>query len=116
MNLAQKPLTEIDMTEERHTLAELFAECWKDDALKARFIADPKSVLTERGFDVLDGIDIKVVENGDDCVHITLPSKPSTGADVSDGELSAAFGGHTCSLTVVDTCVVKCHSKGHKHC
>ena len=96
------------MTEERHTLAELFAECWKDDALKARFIADPKAVLTERGFDVLDGIDIKVVENGDDCVHITLPSKPSTHANVSDGELSEAFGGKTCSTTVVHSCVVVC--------
>ena len=34
------------MTEERNfskTLAELFAACWKDDALKQRFMSDPKS-------------------------------------------------------------------------
>ena len=43
------------MTEERHVLADLFAECWKDDQLKARFIADPHTVLAERGFNVLEG-------------------------------------------------------------
>ena len=33
------------MTESKHSLATLFAACWKDEALKARFIADPKAVL-----------------------------------------------------------------------
>ena len=33
------------MTEERNRLAELFAACWKDEALKARFMSDPKAVL-----------------------------------------------------------------------
>ena len=35
------------MTEERNQLAELFAACWKDEALKARFMNDPKAVLAE---------------------------------------------------------------------
>ena len=36
------------MTEERNfskTLAELFAACWKDEALKARFMNDPSARL-----------------------------------------------------------------------
>ena len=64
------------MTEERNTLAKIFAACWQDDDLKARFIADPKAVLTEFGMDVPDGIDLKVIENSDECVHITLPVPP----------------------------------------
>ena len=40
------------MTEERNKLAELFAACWKDEALKARFMSDPKAVLAEYGIDV----------------------------------------------------------------
>ena len=33
------------MTEQKNQLASLFAACWKDEALKARLMADPKAVL-----------------------------------------------------------------------
>jgi len=79
------------MTEQKNQLASLFAACWKDEALKARFMADPKAVMKEHGLNVPDGIDVKVVENADDCVHITLPKKPSD--DLSDEELESAAGG-----------------------
>ena len=81
------------MTEERNQLAELFAACWKDDILKQRFMNDPKQVLAEYGMDVPDGMDVKVVENSDNCVHITMPMAPGGHHDLSDEELSAAAGG-----------------------
>ena len=81
------------MTEQKNALAQLFAACWKDEALKARLMADPKAVLKEHGLDVPDGIDVKVVENADDCVHITLPAPPAGDMDLSDDELSNAAGG-----------------------
>ncbi|MDE0887959.1 MAG: NHLP leader peptide family RiPP precursor [Phycisphaerales bacterium] len=81
------------MTDQKTQLASVFAACWKDDALKARFISDPKAVLSEHGLDVPDGIDVKVVENSDNCVHIMLPAAPSGYHDLSDAELSAAAGG-----------------------
>ena len=81
------------MTEQKNALAQLFAACWKDEALKARLMADPKAVLKEHGLDVPDGIDVKVVENADDCVHITLPAPPTGHMDLSDDELSNAAGG-----------------------
>ena len=81
------------MTEERNQLAELFAACWKDDALKQRFMSDPKAVLAEYDMPVPDGMDVKVVENADNCVHITMPMAPG-GNDLSDEELSAAAGGN----------------------
>ena len=81
------------MTEQKNALAQLFAACWKDEALKARFMADPKAVLKEHGLDVPDGMDVKVVENADDCVHITLPAPPAGDMDLSDEELSNAAGG-----------------------
>ena len=80
------------MTEQRNALAELIAACWKDDALKARFLADPKAVLTEHGIEPPEHLDVKVVENSDDTVHITLPQAPE-GDDLSDEDLSAAAGG-----------------------
>ena len=81
------------MTEQKNALAQLFAACWKDEALKARFMADPKAVLKEHGLDVPDGMDVKVVENADDCVHITLPAPPAGDHDLSDSELGNAAGG-----------------------
>ena len=81
------------MTEQKNQLASLFAACWKDEALKARFMSDPKAVLVEHGMDVPDGMDVKVVENADNCVHITMPAPPSGHMELSDGELSNAAGG-----------------------
>ena len=81
------------MTEERNALTDLFAACWKDDALKARFMADPKAVLAERGIKMPDGMDVTVVENSDNTVHITLPMAPDGHAELSDEELSNAAGG-----------------------
>jgi len=80
------------MTEQKNALAQLFAACWKDEALKARFMSDPKSVLKEYGLEMPDGMDVKVVENAD-CVHITLSAAPSSSGDLSDDELSNAAGG-----------------------
>ena len=81
------------MTEQKNALAQLFAACWKDEALKARFIADPKAVLKQYGLEMPDGMDAKVVENAD-CVHITLPAAPAGAGDLSDDELSNAAGGN----------------------
>ena len=81
------------MTEERNKLAELFAACWKDDAVKQRFMSDPKAVLSEYGMEVPDGMNLNVVENADNTVHITMPAPPSGHQDLSDDELRAAAGG-----------------------
>jgi hypothetical protein len=56
-------------------------------------MSDPKAVLAEYDMPVPDGMDVKVVENADDCVHITLPAPPSGHMDLSDDELSNAAGG-----------------------
>ena len=41
----------------------------------------------------LGGMDVKVVENADNCVHITMPAPPSGHMELSDEELSNAAGG-----------------------
>ena len=87
------------MTEQKNQLASLFAACWKDEALKARFMSDPKAVLAEYDMDVPDGMDVKVVENADNCVHITMPADPTGSNELSDEELSNAAGGGTPTST-----------------
>ena len=91
------------MTEQGNQLAELFAACWKDEALKARFMADPKAVLAERGIDMPDNIDVKVVENSDNTVHITMPKAPDGHEALSMEELSKAAGGDTLVYNPVET-------------
>jgi hypothetical protein len=96
------------MTEQKSQLASLFAACWKDEALKARFMSDPKAVLAEYDMPVFDGMDVKVVENTDNCVHITMPAPPSGSMELSDEELSNAAGGvfynYDCHATVNSRC------------
>ncbi|MEC9158401.1 MAG: NHLP leader peptide family RiPP precursor [Planctomycetota bacterium] len=84
------------MTEERNQLADLFAACWKDEALKQRFMADPKAVLAEHGMPIPEGMVVNVVENTDTTVHITMPAQPSGSMHLSDDELSNAAGGGRC--------------------
>ena len=83
------------MTEPDNVLTQLFTACMNDDTLKARFLSEPKVVLSEYGLDIPEGIEVKLVENADDLVHITLPAPPTAYAGVSDEELGDAAGGST---------------------
>ena len=67
-------------------------------------MSDPKAVLAEYDMPVPDGIDVKVVENADDCVHITMPAPPVGHEAVSDAELRSAAGG--CDMTNVIMCLI----------
>ena len=87
------------MTEQRNKLAALFAACWKDEALKARFMSDPKAVLAEYGVDVPANMNVNVVENSDNTVHITIPALPAGAGTLTDEEMAMAAGG-TMSNTV----------------
>ena len=91
------------MTEQRNQLADLFAACWKDEALKQRFMGDPKAVLAEYGMDVPVGMSVKVVENAGNCVYITMPASPSSGMALSDDELGKVAGG--CIMTNAIFCL-----------
>ena len=91
------------MTEQRNALAKVFAACWKDEALKARFQSDPKAVLAEHGIAVPDGINVNVVENTDNTVHITMPMTPAGAGELSDEELANVAGGLGDSQNVAGT-------------
>jgi hypothetical protein len=71
---------------------ELVSKAWGDAALKKRLLADPAAVLKEHGLIVPAGITVKVVENTDKVIHLTLPQPPSA-AELSEQELQAVAGG-----------------------
>jgi hypothetical protein len=75
---------------------QLIAKAWADDNFKKRLIADPGAVLKEHGINVPAGMQVKVVENSSQVVHVALPPKPPA-EELSDEELSKAAGGdHGC--------------------
>jgi hypothetical protein len=72
--------------------SELVARAWDDPAFKAKLLADPAGVLKEQGLAVPPGITIKVVENTDKVLHLTLPVKPPA-EQLSEEELHRVAGG-----------------------
>jgi hypothetical protein len=81
------------MTDETNKMNTLIAACWKDDALKQRFLSDPHAVLADHGMDVPEGINVNVVENTDNTVNVTLPAAPEGHGELSDDELANAAAG-----------------------
>jgi hypothetical protein len=104
------------MTDETNKMNTLIAACWKDDALKQRFLSDPHAVLAEHGMDVPEGMNVNVVENTDNAVHVTLPAAPEGHAELSDEELESAAGGTLIATgaiigaTAIASLLKLCHS------
>jgi hypothetical protein len=71
----------------------LIARAWADEGLKKRLLADPAQVLKENGLEVPPGVQVKVVEDTESLIHLTLPAKPTSG-ELSEEELSSAAGGY----------------------
>ena len=69
------------------------AQAWSDEGFKRRLLAEPATVLREQGVDVPPGAEVRVVENTDAVVHLTLPRPPAE--ELSDEQLEAVAGGDT---------------------
>lgn len=62
-------------------------EAAHDMALRNRVVADPVSVLKERGIEVPSGLKVEVVQDTPEKYTVTLP--PFVGSDVATNSLSA---------------------------
>jgi hypothetical protein len=54
------------------------AKAWADEDYKQSLLSNAGAVLKEEGIDVPEGINIKVVENTSDVVHMILPPAPDS--------------------------------------
>ena len=83
------------MSEEQQGInqwGQIVAKAWQDDAFKKRLLADPAAVLKEQGLELPAGTQIRVVENTDQVIHLTLPAKPLE-RELSEAELEGVAGG-----------------------
>ena len=71
---------------------QIVAKALQDDAFKKRLLANPSAVLKEQGLEATAGVQIRVVENTDKVLHLTLPAKTREG-ELSDDELAGVAGG-----------------------
>ncbi len=76
---------------DREPLDDVIAKATRDEAFKARLMNDPKAVLEEAGFELPDGLAVRVVENTDRTMHLVLPVPPE--GDLSQAELKRIAGG-----------------------
>jgi len=81
---------------------QLVAKAWADEALKARLLENPEAVLEEHNLAIPPGTQVRVVENTDRLVYLSLPRKPSS-EEISDEDLarvaSGIVGNDSCSAT-----------------
>ena len=71
---------------------QIVVKAWQDDGFKKRLLAEPAAVLKEYGLEVPPGIQLRLLEDTDQIIHLTLPAKPRTG-ELSDADLAAVAGG-----------------------
>lgn len=80
---------------------QLVAKCWADEAVKARFLADPAAVMQEFGLEVPAGRTVKAVANTATETYIVLPEPPG---DLTDEQLDGVAGGAGGGLSWTDFC------------
>jgi hypothetical protein len=80
----------------------IVAQAWQDDTFKRRLLLNPMSVLDEFGLDVPAGVQVRVVENTDHLMHLTIPATPPE-RELSDDDLEKVAGG---SMLVYDLAIV----------
>jgi hypothetical protein len=71
---------------------QIVARAQQDATFKQRLVASPAAVLKEQGVNVAPGIEIRVLENTDSLLNLTLPTKPDRG-DLADADLAGVAGG-----------------------
>ncbi len=68
----------------------MVVRCWADVEFKARLLVDPAAVLREAGVEVPCGIQLRVLEDTAQAVHLVIPARP---AELTDDALDAVAGG-----------------------
>jgi Nitrile hydratase, alpha chain len=79
-------------TDQRSRWSQLIADVWDDGALRKRLVGEPKTVLKERGIDVKEGVELKVLENTASCSYLLLPLAPGP-SELSEDDLGKVAGG-----------------------
>ncbi len=84
------------MTDMSEALNQVMQKAWSDAEFKKQLMENPRETLAGLGVELpagLEGVNLKVVENTADTVHLVLPAPPPTEDELSDDELDGVAGG-----------------------
>ncbi len=84
----------------------VIAKAWSDPAFKRQLLSESVATLKAAGIEISKGLQVKVVEDTPDLVHMILPAAPSS-AELTDEALDSMSGG------AYMTAVTDCHSTPH---
>lgn len=78
--------------EQPQPMDQIMARCWSDASYKAKLLADPVTVLHAAGVSVPEGVQLRVLENTTQVMHLVIPARP---AGLSDQMLDEVVGAGT---------------------
>ena len=83
------------MPDAKPTIEQVLAASASHPDLRASLLADPRAALRHFGIEIREAVEVRVVENTPEVLHLTLPpaAPPVESDDLSDEQLEAACGG-----------------------
>jgi Nitrile hydratase, alpha chain len=63
--------------EQMRIIENIVARAWTDDIFKCRLVSDPAGVLKAEGVRIPQGVEVRILEDTDNVLHVVLPMKPS---------------------------------------
>jgi hypothetical protein len=90
--------------------SQIVARAWQEESFKKRLLAEPLAVLKECGVEVPPGIQLRLVEDTNEILHLTLPAKPP--GELSDADLAAVAGGLSNTSFRVNTLTFSSNATG----
>ncbi len=94
------------MTDISEALNQVMQKAWSDAEFKQQLIETPREALAALGVELpahLAGVNLKVVENTADTLHLVLPAPPTPEGELSDDELDGVAGGHGSRFYTIET-------------
>ncbi len=64
-------------------------EWYKDPAYRSRMVREPRTLLSEMGLDLDDGVEVRVWDSSAENRYLVLPQRPGGTEDLSEDELAA---------------------------
>ena len=83
------------MPDSKPTIEQVLAASASHPELRASLLADPRVALRHFGIEIREGVEIRVIENTPEILHLALPPAvpPVDSEELSDEQLEAASGG-----------------------
>lgn len=64
--------------EQARRIAQIVSRAWRDEVFRYRLLSDPARTLRAEGVSIPQGVEVRILEDTDQVLHVVLPIKPSS--------------------------------------